>query len=168
MPAAAEPAGELRRIVAVSGTAALFRSSALVAVSVGQLAPLDPAFGSYHEDLDLGLRLQRLGWKAGWAGGAPVRHAGSASGIHMRWRHPWWLLANRWRALAGNLLPGALARLLPRLLRGEIRALRTLARRNPRAILVESSVAAAWPALVARGWLRPTPGERLHSLPELP
>ena len=165
-PAAAETAGELRQVLAVSGTGALFRSSALARVSVGRLAPLDPAFGSYHEDLDLGLRLRRLGFKAFWVGGAPVRHAGSATGVGMRWRHPWWLLANRWRALAGNLTPGGLVRLLPRLLRGEIRALRTLARHNPRAMLVEAGVAASWPTLVARGWLRSTPGDRLRALPE--
>jgi GT2 family glycosyltransferase len=156
----------LRPVLAVSGTAALLRSEALAEVSTGAIAPFDPAFGSYHEDLDLGLRLWRLGWRSAWVGGAPARHLGSASGAAMRWRHPWWLLANRWRALAGNLAAGALLGLLPRLLRGELRALRTLSRSNPRAPAVATAVAAAWPWLVVAGLRRATPGQRLAALPE--
>jgi len=167
-PIGPERRGELRSTLAVSGTAALLRRTALSEATSGRMAPFDPAFGSYHEDLDLGLRLKRLGWKAAWVGGAPVRHLGSASGAGMRWRHPWWLLANRWRALAGNLTPGAFASELPRLLRGELRATRTLARTNPRAPIVAIAVAAAWPALVIAAWHRRSPGARLAVLPDEP
>jgi GT2 family glycosyltransferase len=157
-----------RDALAVSGTAALLRADALAQASCGRMTPFDPAFGSYHEDLDLGLRLRRLGWRAAWVGGAAVRHIGSASGARMHWRHPWWLLANRWRAVAGNLTRRALVHELPRLLRGEVRAIRTLARSNPRAPVVAAGVAFAWPGLVAAAWRRSTPGQRLTALPDTP
>ncbi|PWB78279.1 MAG: hypothetical protein C3F15_02115 [Holophagae bacterium] len=158
----------VRPVLAASGTAALWRAAALAAASTGIIAPFDPAFGSYHEDLDLGLRLQRLGWRSAWVGGAPTRHLGSASGAAMRWRHPWWILANRWRALAGNLSAGALLGSLPRLLRGELRAVRTLTRSNLRTPLVAAASSAAWPWLVVAGWRRTTQGPRLAGLPEAP
>jgi GT2 family glycosyltransferase len=154
-----------RPVLSVSGTAAVYRSQALARVSSGRSSPLDPAFGSYHEDLDLGLRIRRLGLGAAWVGGAPTRHLGSATGATMRWRHPWWVLANRWRALAANLTPGALLAALPRLLRGELRAVRTLSRDNARAVIVALAVAVAWPHLVAGSWRRATPGPRLTALP---
>jgi hypothetical protein len=86
----------------------------------------------------------------------------------MRWRHPWWILANRWRALAGNLSATALLGSLPRLLRGELRAVRTLTRANLRTPLVAAVATAAWPWLVVAGWRRTTPGPRLAGLPEAP
>lgn len=150
---------------AVSGTACLYRSQALAAAALADGSVLDPRFGSYHEDLDLGLRLRRLGWRAGWIGGAPVSHLGSATATSFAWRHPWWVLANRWRALAGNLSPRALLRAMPRLLRGELRAVRTLARRNPRALPVAAAVGCALAVLIVEGWRRDTPGGRLTALP---
>ena len=161
-----EIGGVTEDVLAVSGTACVLQRRALADATAGRLAPYDPTFGSYHEDLDLGLRLRRLGWRAAWVGGAPVRHAGSASGLALRWRHPWWLLANRWRALAGNLSPFAFLGQLPRLLRGELRAVRTLARTNRRAAAAALAVELALPVLAARGWCRPTPGARLDRLPE--
>jgi hypothetical protein len=112
------------------------------------------------------LRLLRLGKRAGWLGGARAVHLGSASGLSLSWRHPWWLLTNRWRALAGNLTPAALIGALPRLLRGDLRAVRTLSRGNPRALPVAAAVIAAIPLLIGGGWRRRTPGPRLQSLPE--
>ncbi len=155
----------MRSILAVSGTAALYRTEALIAVSTGDAAPFDPAFGSYHEDLDLGLRLVRLGWRAAWVGGVPTRHLGSGSGSRLPWRHPWWVLANRWRALAGNLTRRALIGALPQTTRGEIRAVRTLVRNNPRSLAVSAAVVTALPALIAAGWRRQTPGPRLKLPP---
>ena len=154
-----------RSVLAVSGTAGLFRMEALRQSALPGGEVFDPGFDCYHEDLDLGLRLARLGWNAGWIGGAPVRHLGSKSGPALRWRHPWWLLANRWRALAGNLSRTALIRELPRLLRGEIRAVRTLLRHNKRALPAEAAVALCLPFLVAGGWARRTPGPRLTAIP---
>jgi GT2 family glycosyltransferase len=155
-----------RPVLAISGTAGLFRMKALREAALSQSEIFDPRFGSYHEDLDLGLRLHRLGRRALWTGGARVAHLGSASGPALRWRHPWWVLANRWRALAGNLSPPALVRALPRLLRGEIRAARALSRENRRAVPVAAVVAFTVPLLVVGGWLRQTPGPRLEAIPE--
>ena len=86
----------------------------------------------------------------------------------MRWRHPWWLLANRWRAFGGNLSPVALVRALPRLSRGELRAAHTLGRTNPRALPIAAAVVAASPLLVMSSMFRKTPGPRLEALPEGP
>lgn len=168
LPALDEQRGDRGTIVAASGTAVLLRTDALAAASSGELAPFDPAFGSYHEDVDLGLRLARIGWRAAWVGGAPVLHVGSASGSGMRWRHPWWLLANRWRAVAGNLTPRAFLAGLPHMLRGDLRATRTLLRSNPRAPVAQAAVALALPAIVLASWRRTTPGRRLTALPAVP
>lgn len=164
-PAAPDPGGP-RPLLAVSGTAALYRTAALEAVALAGGAVFDPAFGSYHEDLDLGLRLRRAGYGAAFVPGATVRHRGSSSGAALPWRHPWWVLGNRWRALAGNLTAGALAVAAPRLLRGELRAVRTLARANSRAAVVALAVAVALPVLLAGALARRTPGPRLAVLPE--
>jgi hypothetical protein len=52
------------------------------------------------------------------------------------------------------------------LLRGEIRAVRTLARSNWRAVPVAGAVAGVVPLLAAGGWLRKTSGPRLDAIPE--
>lgn len=158
----------MRPVLAVSGTASIYRADVLEAVSAGRAQPLDPAFGSYHEDVDLGLRIRRLGFESAWVGGAPTRHLGSDTGSRMRWRHPWWVLSNRWRVLASNLTPAALLAAIPRLVRGELRAVRTLCRDNPRAAAAAAMVAAAWPWLLWTGWRRSTPGPRLTALPGAP
>lgn len=163
--AADEPAAPAP-VLAVSGTAVVYRTTALAGAKLASGAVFDESFGSFHEDIDLGLRLRRLGWEAWWRPGARVRHLGSATAAGLPWRRTWWVLANRWRALAGNLTAVGLAAAMPRLLRGEIRAVHTLARQDRRAVAVAAAVTAAWPALVARGWLRRTHGPRLASLPE--
>lgn len=149
----------------VSATAALFRSTALEAVRLKDSSVFDESFDSYHEDTDLALRLFRLRLRSAWVPDAPCLHVGSASGGRRLWRHPWWILANRWRALAGNLSPLAFALAFPRLIRGELRAVRTLARNNERAIPVAAMVLAALPWLKIQGWIRSTPGPRLSRLP---
>jgi GT2 family glycosyltransferase len=157
-----------RPVLAISGTAGLYRMDALLQAALPHSEILDPRFGCYHEDLDLGLRLFRLGRRALWIGGARTMHLGSASGPSLRWRHPWWVLANRWRALAGNLSPSALLRALPHLLRGEIRAVRTLTRSNWRTLPAAAAVAAVFPLLVVGGWRRQTRGPRLDTIPGVP
>jgi GT2 family glycosyltransferase len=154
-----------RHLLATSATAVLYRSTALREARLpGGSAVFDPRFGSYHEDLDLGLRLQRLGWRSAWIPGAHCRHLGSATGRRLSWRHPWWLLVNRWRALAGNLTLRVLAASLPRLLRGELRAVATLCRHNPRALAVACAACCAVPAIAAHALSRQTPGPRLAAI----
>jgi GT2 family glycosyltransferase len=162
---APEPSAR-RAVLAVSATAAVFRSAALRDAALCKTLVFDPTFGSYHEDLDLGLRLGRLGWRSAWVPGAWVRHVGSASGRRLEWRHPWWLLSNRWRALAGNLTGTALLSALPVLLRGELRAVHSLVRDNPRALVLSAAVLACLPRIVKRSLGRPSPGPRLTALPE--
>jgi len=164
--AAANEPTQPRPLIAVSGTASLYRSRALRESALADGAILDPCFGSYHEDFDLGLRMRRLGWKAAWVPGAKVSHIGSATGHDLTWRHPWWLLTNRWRALAGNLTPSAFFAALPTLLRGELRAIRTLARTNPRVTPTAAVALACLPWIVIRSLGRFSPGPRLTSLPE--
>jgi GT2 family glycosyltransferase len=156
-----------RPILAISGTAGLYRIDALRQAAFSHSDILDPHFDCYHEDLDIGLRLYRLGRRAQWIGGARTVHLGSASGPALRWRHPWWVLANRWRALAGNLSTIAFLGALPRLLRGEIRAVRALSRSNWRALPAAAAVAVASPLLVLAGWRRQAPGPRLDTIPEI-
>lgn len=152
--------------IAVSGTASLFRARALRNAALTDGSIFDPRFGSYHEDLDLGLRMMRLGWKAAWVPGAFAGHVGSATGHRMTWRHPWWVLANRWRAIAGNLSTAAVFAALPVLLRGELRAVHTLFRHNPRALPTAAAELICLPWLVVRAIRRPSPGRRLTALPE--
>ncbi len=152
----------------VSATACLYRSKALEAVRFKNESVFDEAFDCYHEDTDLALRMVRLDLRSAWVPGAPCLHLGSASGNKRTWRHPWWILANRWRALAGNLSPLAFGLNFPRFFRGELRAVRTLTRRNKRAFPVSILVLAALPLIKVKGWLRSTPGPRLRRLPAGP
>jgi GT2 family glycosyltransferase len=163
---APEPAGP-RSVLAVSGTATVFRTEALRAAALADGSVFDPVFGSYHEDLDLGLRLRRIGWRSAWVPGAWVSHVGSVTARRLGWRHPWWVLVNRWRAFAGNLTAGALLAATPRLLRGELRAINTLTRHNPRAPIAAAAALLALPWMVLRGLGRPSPGARLDRLPEV-
>ncbi len=159
-----EPVSGLRRIPGVSATAALYRREALDEVRLNDGVLLDQSFDSYHEDVDLALRLARLGWTALLQPGAICRHRGSYTGKRLRWRHPWWVLSNRWRVLASNFRASALLRAAPRLLRGELRAIRSLGRENALAFFVAPVVAICLPWILLRSFLRPSPGVRLRRL----
>jgi hypothetical protein len=54
--------------------AALYRSDAVLAAG-----GFDERFGTYLEDVDLGLRLQLAGWRCRWEPSAIARHAGGGS-----------------------------------------------------------------------------------------
>jgi GT2 family glycosyltransferase len=160
-----EPDRPIPRI-AVSATAALYRCEALREIALDSKSIFDPRFDSYHEDVDLGLRLTRLGWRSCWFPGAGCRHLGSSSGTRMSWRHPWWLLANPWRVVSGNLGRWATLKSIPRTTWGEVRAIVRMTPDNPRAVAAAGAVAFALPILILQGWRRPTPGPRLNRLPE--
>ncbi len=160
-----EPERPIPRI-AVSATAALYRSVALREVSFKTATVFDPRFDSYHEDVDLGLRLTRLAWRSCWVPGAECRHLGSSSGARLGWRHPWWLLANPWRVISGNLGRWPTIKTIPKTCWGEARATLRMARNNPRAVAAAGLVAAALPFLILSGWRRTTPGDRFTRLPE--
>jgi GT2 family glycosyltransferase len=159
-----EPTNPAQR-TAVSATAALYRAEALRQAVLADGAFFDPAFDSYHEDVDLGLRLGRLGWQSWFVPDATCRHLGSHSGAHHDWRHPWWLLANPWRVLAGNLDRRTTLLALPRVLFGELRAATRMTLANPRTALVAAAVVACLPVLLASGWRRRSAGPRLTSFP---
>ena len=151
--------------IGVSATAALFRSSTLRAARLPSGWVFDESVDCYHEDTDLTLRLCRLGIQSAWCPGASCRHLGSHSGSRLGWRHPWWIAANRWRALAANLSPSAMLFALPRLLRGEARVFATLKRNNPRVWLTETLLVLGLPAIIGRALIRHSPGPRLNALP---
>ncbi|MCD4748109.1 MAG: glycosyltransferase [Thermoanaerobaculales bacterium] len=149
----------------LSATAVLFRTQVLQDIALSNGKVFDEVFDCYHEDTDLLLRMNRLNLGLSWIPGAPCRHLGSTTGTKLSWRHPWWLLSNRWRALAGNLTAFGLFRGVPRLMRGEVRAVRTLARGNALVWLVEFAVILAAPFIVVRALFRKTKGPRLTRLP---
>lgn len=153
-------------ILGVSGTAALYRREALDAVRLADGKILDESFDSYHEDVDLALRLHRMGWSSWWRCGASCLHLGSMTGGKRSFLHPWWILSNRWRVLASNFSGTFLLWNLPRLLRGEIRAILSLGRTNPWTFPVAPAVWAALPWIVFRSLRRASPGPRLHRFQE--
>ncbi len=71
--------GRSGEVFGVAGTAALYRRSAVLAVSPDATL-YDPTFFMYKEDVDLDIRLRRGGWKAWRASDAIVFHARSIAG----------------------------------------------------------------------------------------
>jgi GT2 family glycosyltransferase len=62
-------------VFSACGGAAAYRRSML-----RDVGPLEDAYGSYLEDVDLGLRAQLRGWRCQYVPTAVVRHRGSATG----------------------------------------------------------------------------------------
>jgi GT2 family glycosyltransferase len=67
------------RVFGVSGTAAVYRKSALEAVKLGGEEYFDPDFFAYWEDLDLSWRLRLRGYECMYVPEAIVEHARAAS-----------------------------------------------------------------------------------------
>jgi GT2 family glycosyltransferase len=66
------------RVLGASASSAFYRASALAAVGGG----FDPLYGSYYEDVDLALRLQRAGYACAFTPECRVLHDVSASFNH--------------------------------------------------------------------------------------
>jgi hypothetical protein len=75
----AERYGEREEVLSACAGAALYRRSALEA-----LDGFDEAFGSYLEDVDLGLRSHLAGWRCLYEPRARVLHHGGGSGLPRR------------------------------------------------------------------------------------
>jgi GT2 family glycosyltransferase len=69
--------------------AALYRREALRAVG-----GFDERFGTYLEDVDLGLRLRLAGWRCAWEPRAVARHAGGGSSAGLRHGPGAWVVRN--------------------------------------------------------------------------
>ncbi len=95
--------GERDEVLSACAGAALYRRSMLA-----DLGGFDEAFGSYLEDLDLGLRARLLGWHCLYEPAARVLHQGGGSGL-ARGAYVRMATANRALLLAKSL-PASLAR----------------------------------------------------------
>lgn len=114
-------------VFSVPGALALYRRSMLEAIALRPGEYFDERFGTYLEDLELGCRAQRAGWRAYYAPQARARHRRGATAKTRRPRWPWlrraylpWLaeklqaryVLNRYRLMASYAtLPALLARL---------------------------------------------------------
>lgn len=103
-------------VYGVSATAALYRRSALEAVSEGGQV-FDPLLVTYYEDVDLAIRLRSAGFGTLCVPAARARHAGSLTSLTLG-RARWSLLyGNRWLIVARLLGRGFWLRLPLLLLR---------------------------------------------------
>jgi GT2 family glycosyltransferase len=111
-------------VFSACAAAALYRRSALDAVSGPAGEVFDPEFFAFYEDLDLAWRLRRAGWRIAYRPKAKGRHARGATagdpGVRRRFqalrhRSPevrFHVVKNRWLTLLRNeTVPGFLAHL---------------------------------------------------------
>jgi GT2 family glycosyltransferase len=122
--ATAAPA-ESFEVSGVSATAALYRREALEAVGPqGQV--FEDSFFAYYEDVDLSLRLARLGWRFACDPSAVAHHEGSRTGRRTPWRRAFWTARNRWRTLFRNFDSALLRRHIGPLLKADLAHVRRL------------------------------------------
>ncbi len=95
------------RILSACGAAAVYRRAFFEAVGL-----FDEDFFAYLEDVDLGLRAQRMGYPCGWIHDAVSRHIGSATTGSMKNAFTVRLLARNQVSLLVKNLPGSLWLLL--------------------------------------------------------
>jgi GT2 family glycosyltransferase len=121
------------------GGAAFYRRSAL-----DEAGGLDETYFAYFEDVDLGCRLLRAGWRTAYAPRARVAHEGGATLGHFSARHVRLLVRNELLTWAANLPPRALLTRLPLLLarQGKVALLYAVRHRHP----------GAWAAGVGGAW----------------
>jgi GT2 family glycosyltransferase len=109
----------------VSATATLYRRTALESVAPqGEI--FERSFFAYYEDVDLSLRLARVGWRFACDPEARCRHEGSRTGRRTPARRALWTARNRWRTLFRNFDSRLLARNLLPLLRADLAHVRSM------------------------------------------
>jgi hypothetical protein len=106
--------------IAACGGAAFYRTDALRVVGL-----IDETYGIYFDDVDLNLRMWSHGYKTVTCPGARVRHKFSASfGSEAGRRRKYFLgTRNRLRMVYRNFPTNRTAEWLPRLIKGEVKAL---------------------------------------------
>ncbi len=116
----------------VSATAALYRRAALESLAgTPGGAGFETRLESWYEDVDLAVRLRARGWRTRCVPAARTLHRGSATGATMPWRRAVLVGRNRW-LVAARLFGRSFPREWPRLLRADLRSLRSaLARGAP-------------------------------------
>src|SRR5262249_37315221 len=129
----------------VSATATLYRREALDTVSSGNEV-FDRAFFAYYEDVDLSLRLARVGWRFVCDPEARARHEGSRTGRRTPLRRALWTCRNRWRTLFRHFDLGLIARRLGPLLKADLAHARQLGWKG---VLLPLLV---WPGLPMLAW----------------
>lgn len=91
-----DPTGPMREVFGVSGTAAIFRRSALEDAAIDGHHYFEPRLDTYYEDVELACRLRSRGFRSILVPGALARHGGgSSSSTAGRWR---------WSRIYGNRL----------------------------------------------------------------
>lgn len=105
-----------------SATAALYRRESLRAASGGRPEVFPPEFFAWYEDVDLGFRFWRLGFRVVCDPRAVALHRGSVTGDRTPSRRRRLLARNRRWALARNLEPEGLARIAEFLRHGDRRS----------------------------------------------
>ena len=84
------------------------------------------SFFAYYEDVDLSLRLARVGWRFACDPQAVARHEGSRTGRRTPVRRALWTARNRWRTLFRNFDSRLIVRNLFSLLRADLAHVRSL------------------------------------------
>jgi GT2 family glycosyltransferase len=111
---APDPGRPGREVLWASGGACAFRAAALAVTG-----PLDTRLEAYYEDVDLGIRATRAGFRGRYLPASSVLHVGSASdaggrSVYLTTRNAIWVVAKHWPARL-------IARNLPFLLYGQAR-----------------------------------------------
>jgi len=90
-------------IFGVSGSAAVYRRSALKDVKILDNEYFDPDFVAYYEDLDLAYRLRLMGYVVKYAPDAKIYHERAAGKSPAGWRNPAGFVRH-YRKISGHIL----------------------------------------------------------------